>query len=355
MTGATTGAGPAARPREDIFVSVCLPHIGRDAETGEALGRAAALLSERFAYWEILAAVDATEASEYEGLLARWQNLRLIELRPGLSHGRRRVAVAAEAIGDVVTVAAVRELLQAPLLEMIERADREGGVVLLQRRNQGALNPLLKALGRSAGYRVDLRDLQTTAYSRTALNRLFAIPDRDIALRFPPLDGSVAISCMAAGDLPRQHQILRRQPLASLMRKLGIAQILVVSAAPRALSALALLSLFVGFAALFYFLYAVLVLILRDDVTPGWFTTSTLLAGLTLFLSLGIFGLSAGLRKLLDLALDSRQDDVVGERSTVDLFSRAHGELNVEVEEGAASPVPGAPLAEAEPVRQRLA
>lgn len=341
--------------REDIFVSVCLSGLAQDARTEAALSRTVRILSERFAYWEILAGVDATQTGEFDDLLARWPNLRLIELRPNLSSGRERIAVASEAIGDIIVVTAVQELARVPLLDMIARAEQSGGVVLLQRVAQGMLNPPLRVLGRLAGYRVDLRDLQTMAYDRTTLNRLLTIPDQDIALRFAPLDGSVAISRLGELDMPRQRQILRRQPIGNLLRKIGIAQGLVVSAAPRALSALATLSLLVGAGALIFLIYAVAVVVLRDDVAPGWFTISSLISALTLFLSLAIFGLAAGLRKLLDLALDSRIDDVLGERSRIDLFHRARQELNVEVQDGRApaeGPSPdGAPQARLDAIR----
>ena len=330
--------------REDLFVSVCVPDLPPDALA--PFRALAAALDRHYRYWEILvgAPADRDTDREYGALMAASSNLRLLKLRPGTPFYRRRAALAAEAIGDVVVLTSAEELASADLPVLIEAAAREARIVILRRPRirVGAANSLLRALGRSAGFRVNLRDMQTAAYPRTLLNHLLAQPERPLALRFPPADSRIAVRWIeaAAGPLPAPRG------LREIGRRLGLMHKLLTSSAPRVLMLVALLSLGVAGVALAYMAYAVLVWLFAAAVMPGWFTLSLVLGMLSLFIALAFFGLSIGLYKLIEKLSVEVEADVVEERSTLDLFGQVMTELNVEIggegepQEDAAGPSP---------------
>ena len=68
----------------------------------------------------------------------------------------------------------------------------------------------------------------------------------------------------------------------------------------------------------------------KEDVQPGWLTTSLVLGLTAFFLGCAIFGLSIGLQKLIDLLSADVADDVVDEITSVDLFRAVFDELNIE-------------------------
>ncbi|WP_198402520.1 hypothetical protein [Rhodobacter sp. CZR27] len=315
---------PTSR-REDIFVSVCLPDLPATREAAAGLQRLCGDIAARFRYWEVLLTVPADGAEAYEPLMARIGNIRLLKLRHGTPFYRRRVAGAAEAIGDVVVLTAIDEQPDLDLPAMIEAAAAASAIVIGRRRSRSAMNPLLEALGHSAGFRVSARSMLTAAYPRTLLNKLLAHPDPQLALRFPPMDQALPVLWQTA-TARRRHRMF-----GDLGRKLGLVQKLLVSSAPRVLALVALLSLLVAGGSLALAVYAVVVWLTFSAVQPGWFTLTLALSLTALFLSIAIFGLSIGVQKMIESLSGALGEDILDERSSVDLFGQVMKELNVEV------------------------
>ena len=320
--------------REDILVSVCFADFSTSADSGRELALLASRIAARYRYWEVLLIVDADadQEAEQQRLLTEVGNLRLLKVRHATPFYRRRVAVASEAIGDVVVLAALEELPGLDVIEMIEAASAKGAIVVGQRRNVSMMNPALHALGRGAGFRVSLRDMLTAAYPRTLLNQLLAHPDRQLALRFPPADDGIPMIL-----LPFRGKETPSRTLGEVGRRLSLVQRLLVSSAPYVLTLLALASLLVAFSGLAVAVYAIVTWLTLDTIAPGWFTTSLVLSLTASFLGTAIFGLSIGMQKVIESLSRDAVDDIMSERSAVDLFGQVMQELNVEVAEAPAA------------------
>lgn len=316
------------RPREDLFVSLCVADPEGDvAACVEGLTKLADRLSEQFRYWEILLGVPVEASEDYSSLTRSIANIRLLKLRAGTPFYRRRVAVASEAIGDVVVVTSPSEFGMVDPLAALTLASETGTIVVGRAGQPTALGHALRALGHGAGYRVDARDMRTVAYPRTLLNRLLAHPDRTLAMRFPPADGAIPVRWLnASGKRARRSSSVR-----GLAHRLGLMHKLLIASAPRVLSGLAILSLLVVAASVAYCTYAVVVWLSFKEVQPGWLTTSVMSGMIAGFLGSAVFALAIGIQRLLDLLSADLSEEIVDEVAVVDLFGQAMRELNIEV------------------------
>lgn len=314
-------------PRDDLLVSIGIAESVADGTTFAILSELARHLAAHFRYWELLLVADVDKTSSYVSLLDAIPNIRLLKVRPGTSPYRRRVAIAGEAIGDVVLISVVGEIPQLPIASMIEKAEQSGAMIVGRRRSAVLLNAPFRALGASAGFRVDSSDMLTMAYSRTVLNKLLNHPDPELALRFPPIDDGITVLRQEAleGVSVRYSPSLRHT-----RRRLGMLQKLLVGSAPRVLGFVASMALLVSVAAIAFIAYALVIWFAKEDVQPGWLTTSLVLGLTALFLGCAIFGLSIGLQKLIDLLSADLADDVIDEITSVDLFREVFEELNIE-------------------------
>lgn len=311
--------------REDIFVSVCIADVSPENDCRE-LRELSRRLAARYRYCEVLLVVVADGAVDLEPLIRDMANARLLMVRPGTPLYRRRSAVAFEAIGDIVVLSSIEEQPMTDIVEIIELAALKGSIVIGRRSKTSRLNPALRALGSSAGFRADMRDMQTAAYPRALLNKLLAHPDPPLALRFTPLAADIPVIWHEICETGR-----RGRSLGELGRRLSVVQKLLVSTAPRVLTLVSLLSLGVVFAGLAFAVYAVVIWATLETVQPGWFTTSLALGLTAAFLGVAIFGLSIGLQKVIESLLRDATDDIVDESGAIDMFADAMKELNVEV------------------------
>ena len=325
------------RPRDDILVSVCL--VDGQIGPGDAarLRELVARVGARFRYWEMLAWVEPGDAGAHEAILRNTPNLRLLTLRPGTSYYRKRAALAAEAIGDVVLLTSLDEVPAIDPVAMIEAAESGDAIVFGQRRQASLLNPLVEAMGRNAGFRVNGRSMQSAAYPRTQLNALLAHPDRQLALRFPPADDSIAVRWQDVDTAG-----LRFGSGPRLDRRIKLLNRLLISSAPRVLAMVSISALMVVVLSVVFALYALVVWLTFEQVQPGWFSTSIVLSMTSGILGATIFGLSIGLQHLIEIASGQGGDDVVGERSSLDLYGQVIHELNIETHSGTA-PLPARP------------
>ncbi|CAN5369835.1 hypothetical protein BH10PSE13_BH10PSE13_11270 [soil metagenome] len=334
---------PPAERRDDVLVSVCLTDGQPGPENVMQLRSLTDELNKHFRYWEMLVGVDSESFGRHDQLLRDTPNLRLLKLRPGTSFYRKRVAIAAEAIGDVVVLAAIDELPLLDIIDIIAQSEANDAIIIGQRPGSSLLNPALEVLGRSAGFRVSARYMQTAAYPRALLDKLLAHPDRQLALRFPPADDSFPVrwqDVRAIGRPPRAP--------SQTGRRVKLLHRLLISCAPRVLTLVAVGSLLVTAATVLFAFYSIIVWLTFAYVQPGWLTTSLMLSMTGAFLGCAIFGLSIGLQQLTEAVTRDSFDDVVDEASSLDLFGQVFHELNVEVHTSRPQ-VEATPLAEGGP------
>jgi hypothetical protein len=315
--------------REDFLVSVCFTDATIDVTAEARLREFAGALNAAWAYCEILIVSDTVANDRIDALLADIPNMRFLRTR-GLSESyRRRVIGASEAIGDLVVLGALDEVAHLDIPGMLVEA-AETGAVIVARRDESAvlLDGLLSLLGRSSGFHVQARDMQTAVLPRTLLNRLLARPDRLLSLRFMPRDGGVPVRYSPLTSAGRPVRV------GGVGRRLAIIQRLLVHSAPMVLNWISLLSILAVLGGLSFTVYAICVWLLVEPVQPGWFTTSLAISMTALFLGVAIFGLASGLLKLIELVTPDALDDVVDERGHADLFARIVSDLNVERVQG---------------------
>lgn len=314
-------------PRTNLLVSVGLAGPASSRPDLEQLARLDVELSARFRYWELLIAVEADQADHYAPLLGKLSKIRLLKLRHGASVYRHRVALAEEAIGDIVLLSTLDEFAELPIGAMIDRAERSGRMVIARRPSRNPLSATLRGLGAGAGFRVDASDLWTAAYPRPVLSKLLAHPDPQLALRFPPIDNSLAVESFACAPATRARQ---RTSLDDIQRRLSLSHKLLIGSASRVLTTLSLFASLVSISSLSFVLYAIAIWLLDAHVQPGWFTTSLSIGLTAFFLGCAVFGLSIGIQKIIDLLSSHSSDDVIEEVTSLDLFNEVFEELNIE-------------------------
>lgn len=313
------------RRRSDIFVSICISGGSVPGGGYHEFHELARALSERYRYWEILIGVPADRVGPYDDLIAQIPSARLVTIRPSTPFYRSRVALASEAIGDVVVLTSQRELQCVDLMDIVAKAQDMQCVVIGRSHKYGFLNPALVALGRSAGFLADGRDMLTAGFPRTALNQLLSHPDRQIALRYPPADGSISVVWQGAiKEVPKRS-------VRDLSRRVSLINALMIGTAPNVLYVLSVVSVVLFLCSLIFGFYATTVFVFVKDIQPGWFTTSAFQSMIGAFLSASVFGLSLGMQRIIEVLTDDITDDIVGERTSADMFSYAFGQLNVEI------------------------
>ena len=210
----------AAKPREDVVISVCFPDLPETESAFQAVRDLAERLDALYRFREIILIVDDTRRERYLGLVEQVSELRLFTVHPAIGHYERRVIAAEEAIGDIVLIAAATEIACLDLPALLRQAEDAGSIVLATRAGRRArtgLALLTLALGRLAGFRIDPGDLQTIALPRTLLNRILAHEEPELALRFPPRDPALPLTrFLAGGKAPARRepgQLRRRMRL----------------------------------------------------------------------------------------------------------------------------------------------
>jgi len=321
---------PVAARREDILVSVCFGDLPVDADTLEGVAALARQLDARFRFHEIVVVAAESHKDALLALVRRVENLRLLTVRDGTPFYRRRVIAADEAIGDVVVMANAVELPHLDPVAMIERAADDQKMVLAARAaglvDRTLAGPLV-ALGRLAGFKVSLRDLQTMAVPRTLLNQLLAHPDPDLALRFPPRDVRLPLAFAAAtSGMPTLREAGQKG------RRLALLQKLLVYVAPSLLMTVTMASALLAVIGFVYAFYVLGAWIVVEDLAPGWLTLSAMLSLTAFFLGVSIMGLSLGLQQLLARAGRDGFDGVASEINRIDLFGQVASDLNVDLE-----------------------
>lgn len=314
-------------PREDFIISVCFPQIPKTDEEQSKAILLGTEINKCFRFCEYILISDVSDNNNYDSLIAELGNVRLLQVRHTASMYRKRVIAASEAIGDVVVLAATNELESLDVTQMIMTACDEGAIVAGERERGNFLSPVFRALGSSSGFRVTSREMLTTVYPRTLLNRLLANPDPELSMRFLPREKTLSVINVRA-----KKTWSRPSSWRELGNRFDISRRLLTSSTPKVLLFVSFLSCFSVFVAIAYSCYAIFIWIFAADVQPGWLTTSLIISFTATFLGVVLFGVSAGLLKIIELLSPPIYDDVIHEKNEVDLLSEVVDDLNVEIQ-----------------------
>lgn len=322
------------KPREDILVSICFSDIPATEAAFATVRKLAQRLDSRFRFREIILVLDDNGHENYLPLVEQIADLRLFTIRQGNSYYDRRVIAAEEAIGDVVLIGNFDEIPHIDLLEMLERAAGQNTILLATRSNRhsvrsGLSTPII-ALGRAAGFKVNLNNLQTIALPRPQLNQILSHSDPQLALRFPPSDPRLPLSFFSV-----ESNVPFKGGLDQLRRRVQLLQKLLVYMAPILLMLVTLSSTVLTLLGFGYAIYVVGVWIFIDNLAPGWLTTSAMLSLSATFMGVSILGLSLGLQQVLNHGSKNNLEKIAHEINRIDLFGKVASDLNVDMDRDA--------------------
>ena len=260
----------------EYLVSFCLAQEGDVARELDAIAALAATCDENLQYWEIVYVAAEFHRSAIEAAIDKFaaiKCLRIVLVRDAVNYYRRRKIAASEAIGDVVVLTSFNEMARADLLAFAEEAMASNRIVIGHRAKQVGFQSISYSLiGLISRHRADGRDLKTIALPR---NHLVAILNRSSApidLRFEPKRGVVSY-------LRKELPLTNAGGEAGLLQRLELLAEIIATSAPRFLVMFAVASAIVSAFATIYGFYAVAVILLRNDVAPGWFSTAIALSG----------------------------------------------------------------------------
>lgn len=314
--------------RDDVFVSIGITGSLNKPAHPTALLELARQVDLHFRFWELLLVTEEGTTDTHPIAFSSLPHLRLLKVRTGTDVYRQRMCIAREAIGNIVLMSTFDEIDQVSVIDLIGAAERSSSIVVLRGNETKLFNPALLAFGRSAGFHVDLRYMLTTVYPRALLDRVMLHSDVPLALRFPPVEASLPLQFVTSSG----KRTVSGNALTRIGYRLNILRQLLVSSAPRVLSAIELISILVLFAAVLFAIYAIVVWLTLDTIQPGWFSTSLLLSTVAMFLSASIFALAMGLERLLVLAKGDFGDDLVEEVNSIDIFRPVMRELNIDLD-----------------------
>ncbi|AUC56771.1 hypothetical protein CDO87_26220 (plasmid) [Sagittula sp. P11] len=325
---------PPARLREDVVVSVCFSDLPATDAAFRAVRDLSDSLDAHYRFREIILIVDDAERDSYLPLVQQVPDLRLFAVRPGSGYYDRRVIAAEEAIGDIVLIGSAEEMAHLDLLALLEQAERTNSIVLATRSERrqmrtGLSSPII-ALGRLAGFKVNLNDLQSIAMPRTLLNQLISHGEPELALRFPPRDPRFPLDFFFA-----EQNVPSRKGLGKFQRRVQLLQKLLVYLAPSILMLVSISSTILALLGIGYAFYVVGAWFVVENLAPGWLTTSAMLSLSAAFMGLSMLGLSLGMQQLLNRQNSTDVERVADEINRIDLFGKVASDLNVELESDA--------------------
>ena len=314
----------------DYFVSFCLAQEGDLGPELDAISALAASCDQRLQYWEIVYAAGESHRSEIHSAINKFaaiKSLRIVLVRDAVNYYRRRKIAASEAIGDVVVLTSFSEMAKADLLAFADEAVASNRIVIGRRTRKGGLQPVFYWLiGLISRYRVDGRDLKTIALPRNQLVEILSRATASVDLRFEPKRRGLTY-------VRKQVSLIGAGGEAGLKQRLELLAEIISTSAARFLAIFALVSGIVSAIAASYGLYAVAVILLRDNVQPGWFTTAIAQSGSAAFLSLGLAVIALGIANVLDRMDEEARHDVIDEFGNISFYDSAN-DLNVEVDSG---------------------
>lgn len=330
------GSEQFQKPREDVVLSACFSDLKPDEPTFRAIRELAQELDAVYRFCEIILVVEDTDRDAFLSLVKEVRDLRLFVVRRGTDYYERRVIAAEEAIGDIVLIANIEEVVHMNVLDFLDHAEQSGAITLANQQARRPLKRLLASpfvmLGRLAGFKVDPSDFQTIAMPRTMLNHLLGHDDPRLALRFPPRDPRLPSVTFGAVSNVASRGAFKNGAFGHLSRRAQLLQAMLVYLAPTILSIVAFSSSLLTLLGFAYAAYIVGAVIVVDTLAPGWLTTSTMLSVSAVFMGVSTLGLSLALQHLLKQHAKDRLERVSEEVNRIDLFGKVAQDLNVELD-----------------------
>ncbi|WP_322996502.1 hypothetical protein [Castellaniella sp.] len=320
------------RIRQDFLISIVLADAADGTRYRDVLRHLVPRLDAAFQFWEVVVAIPEASREEtavFTHALKGLTNLRILRLSAAGSFYRRRLAGVTEAIGDVVILSALDEVINIdiPMLAQNIYAGGEAIVCTGQQSNWSRPSSVVEhSIGWLSGYRVDLREMLTIGFPRAMLENMLQRPDAEILLRFEPLSG---IFTFQRYPVVEGHTPTRRNWRDS-RRRVALMGDMMINASPRTLRGLAFLSTCVAGIAVLYGIYAMFIWLLKADVAAGWLTTSLLQSLTTFLLGISIAAISTGLVRIFEMLSNEGRYAIVDEINTVDLIGNIQS-TNVEL------------------------
>ncbi|MCI5045889.1 MAG: hypothetical protein MRY59_00180 [Aquisalinus sp.] len=318
--------------RKDYLLSLVLVETSLPDGIGADLKPVLSNLAQAFQYWEIIIVISGIQASSQDlgEQFANLPNVRVLCVWDRAGYYRLRTLGASEAIGDVVIISTLQEALISDLAALADKS-RDAGepVVISLSKALDAFSPMRTSLSSLTGYKLLKSDTHTAAFPRHDLNRILEMPTADLDLRFERQDAMTPRKRIAASE--HKNWPARK---GHFLQRFALISDLIASSAPRALSAISLLSALVAVASLLYCAYAIIVYFSGIDVQDGWLTISLVLGLTSFFLSCALGALSLGLVAILDRLSGGRQQVILEEFSNTDFF-RETNDLNIDLGTGA--------------------
>ena len=317
----------------DILVSICLYDLPVSDASFSMVERLANLLDSRFSFREIILVVQDKTLETYLPLINQVADVRLLAVSPSCTLYDCRVIAAEESIGDIVLLGSSGEVSKIDVLELLFRSIESAAVIVPTRSNlspaRAGLGSLISALGRIAGFNVNMNDLQTIVAPRSQLNQLLSHTDPDLALRFPPRNPRLAVS-----EIPCEIELPPKPVLTNVEQRLEMLQKILAYMAPTLLNLVALSSALLVLSGLIYAIYVLFIWAFMDDVVAGWASTSMVLSLSLVFIGFSLMGLSLGVQNLINQSKNNDVRQVVQELNRVDLFGKVASDLNANLESG---------------------
>ena len=305
----------------DVLISVAIPDYNESDVNAGFIIEIAEQLDREFKFWEILLISEGI-GKNYYSELRNVDNIRVVQVKQYTEFYIRRTIAAMEAIGDIVVLTSVTEVNEVDLMLLINKVRDTDNYAVVKRSRKSVFETLLKLIGRITGFQVSLQNMLTSAYPRSIIGQLLGQFSTQIALRFPPIYLGNPESITASVGYTRSF--------GGLLRRIALIQDLFFSIGPKLLTYVGTLCIVVAICAVSYSIYVILVWVFIETVQPGWVTLSLLMSLGLAFMSTSLFALSAGLKRLIDIASPDYSNYIVGETGSADIYGKIMDTLNVE-------------------------
>ncbi|WP_420587413.1 hypothetical protein [Ruegeria sp.] len=321
---------PPLQLRGEYLISIAILAKGDIAETERTTREALEFLENTAEFFEILLLVSTTDYDrnrEVFDRLFRLRNLRSLILREGTGEYRAAVVAATETIGDFAIIVSPTERNLIDLQKIFDIMTGSGASVRLRSPRRVALPARASArlLSLISGYEVDPQILRTAAFHRSHIGWIASRADREIALRFMPRSGGHSEDITTL-DVDPDKDVRNGR---SLLGRFGMAVEILANSPPSILRFLAMLSFFVSFCSVLFFIYAICLFVLGVALEPGWFTTSLAISGSTALTGLLFGAIATALYQILSRLQNNTGDEIIREMNNADFFTNFQ-RVNVE-------------------------
>lgn len=306
----------------DFLVSVAISDYSINDENNDDIVRIAADLEREYKFWEILIIEEMHDNNNTSDILSDIQNVRVIQVKKYTEFYIKRTIAAMEAIGDFVVLTSAKEIHDIDFVQLINKASETDNLIVARRQNRNRFDVILGFIGGITGYQVSLKNMLTAVYPRSILGQLLGQISSHVALRFPP----TYLGAIEAVIVPTGY----KRSSGGHIRRIALVQDLLFSVAPKLLTYVGTLCIIVTFCTFLYSIYAIAVWALFENIQPGWLTLSLVLSLGLGFTSTSLFALSAGMKRLIDIASPDFSNYIVNESISTDMYGKIRDNFNVE-------------------------